>query len=42
MTRLKLKSGLSDPATADALRDIAFRGETELWRSWARQQLNRP
>lgn len=42
MTRLKLKSGRSDPATADALRDIAFRGETELWRSWARQQLNRP
>lgn len=39
MTRLKIKSGRMDDSTRAALEEIAFKGETEAWRSWARTQL---
>ncbi len=41
LTRLKIKSGRADESTKAALGEIAFRGETEAWRSWARLELNK-
>ncbi|MBX3377518.1 MAG: hypothetical protein KF678_11010 [Phycisphaeraceae bacterium] len=41
MTRLKIKSNRTDDSTPAALEEIAFKGETEAWRSWARTQLSK-
>lgn len=38
-TRLQLREGRADDTTAEALREIALRGEDERWREWARAQL---
>ncbi len=37
--RTQFRNDRADDGTADALREIAMRGETEPWRSWARAQL---
>lgn len=39
LARLQLKSGRPDSRTNDLLREIAMRGETEVWRDWARKQM---
>lgn len=39
MTRLRLRSGRADEKTPSMLQDIAFRGETQQWREWARGRL---
>ena len=41
LTRLQIRSNSTAPDTADMLRTIAFRGETEQWRTWANAQLTR-
>lgn len=41
LTRLQIRSNTTSPDTADMLRTIAFRGETEQWRTWATTQLTR-
>jgi len=40
MTRLQLKSGRTDEKTRAMLEEIAFKGESEAWRTWARRQLS--
>jgi hypothetical protein len=39
MALLQVRSGKTDERTKKMLDDIAFRGETERWREWARLQL---
>ena len=41
LTRLQVRSGTADASTADALREIALRGESDAWRAWARLELAR-
>ena len=41
MTRLRLKSGKADDKTRSMLEEIAYKGENELWRNWARAQITR-
>jgi Flp pilus assembly protein TadD len=38
LARLQVKSGRTDSDTPHYLREIALRGETDAWRSWARGQ----
>jgi len=38
IARLQVRSGRTDERTAEFLDEIALRGETEAWRSWARGQ----
>jgi Tfp pilus assembly protein PilF len=39
LARLQIKSGKTDARTKHALEEIAFRGETEQWKDWARRRL---
>jgi len=39
LVRLQIKSGKADHRTLPALAEIALRGESEAWRSWARLEL---
>jgi Flp pilus assembly protein TadD len=39
MTSLQLRTGKSDHRTHHMLREIALRGESDTWKSWARTQL---
>ncbi len=41
MARLTVKSGRADESTMTMLEEIAFKGETEPWRTWARTLLTR-
>jgi Tfp pilus assembly protein PilF len=41
LTRLRIKSGKIDDSTKAMLEEIAFKGESESWRNWARGQLTR-
>jgi len=41
LTRLQCKVGKKDAKSMEALQTIAFRGDTERWRDWARQMLVR-
>jgi Flp pilus assembly protein TadD len=41
MTRLQIKSGKTNEKTRTNLEEIAYKGETEKWREWARLQLTR-
>jgi tetratricopeptide (TPR) repeat protein len=41
LARLQLKSGRGDEKTRAMLEEIAFKGESEAWRTWARTQLIR-
>lgn len=38
LTRLQLRAGRADDRTAEMLDEIALRGESPLWRDWARLQ----
>lgn len=38
LARLQMRSGRTDDRTAEFLDEIALRGETEEWRTWARSQ----
>ncbi|MBK9189388.1 MAG: tetratricopeptide repeat protein [Phycisphaerales bacterium] len=38
LTRLQLRAGRADDRTAEMLDEIALRGESTLWRDWARLQ----
>jgi tetratricopeptide (TPR) repeat protein len=39
LARLQLRSGKADDNTPRYIKEIALRGESEQWRSWARQRL---
>ncbi|MCH8342412.1 MAG: tetratricopeptide repeat protein [Planctomycetes bacterium] len=39
LCRCQLRHNRSDDRTGEMLKEIALRGETQQWRSWARQQL---
>ena len=41
LARLQIRSGKTDDRTRHALEEIAFRGESERWRDWARLELTR-
>lgn len=41
LARLQLKAGRGDDKTRALLEEIAFKGESEAWRMWARTQLAR-
>ncbi len=41
LARLQVRAGRDDHRTPDLLREIAMRGETDLWRDWARGQMTR-
>lgn len=38
LTRLQLRAGRADHRTAEFLDEIAMRGETDEWKTWARQR----
>ena len=40
IARLQVRSGKTDDATQEYLREIAMRGDSEPWRAWARGQLS--
>lgn len=39
MTSLQLRSGKSDDRTTPMLKEIALRGESDTWKSWAQRQI---
>lgn len=39
LTRLQVRTGRTDGATGDGLREIAFRGDSDAWKRWARARL---
>lgn len=39
LARLQIKAGRSDAETPRLLSEVAMRGETELWRNWARLEI---
>ena len=41
LARLQIRSGKADERTKHALEEIAFRGENERWKEWARLELTR-
>ncbi len=41
LARLQVRAGRDDQRTPDLLREIAMRGESEMWRDWARTQMTR-
>jgi hypothetical protein len=41
MTRLQIKAGKTTDKTRSNLEEIAYKGESERWREWARMELTR-
>lgn len=39
LVRLQLKSGHPDGRTDELLKEVAMRGETEMWKDWAKRQM---